>query len=200
MILFFWKAGLSVFYGCFWQSILSLNDNEGDGCNRDLPTFADGNPSVFNVKRHSSTVSSRIVLINYAVGRMNREDASAWLVNASVNDFEWVQWSMLWWNILSSASLTPILVSTVSVNLCLEFLKPSPFKLAESGDEEIWKGVFDSLLHCLEGTSWALAAYFLRDETSNILVNVRIGFNIRVHWSRCRLGARCWGRRTTFAI
>lgn len=71
---------------CFRQSLLSRDDNEGGGYNHDFSTSADGNPSVFAVKRHSSAVSSTRVLTSCATGRVHREDARAWVVNAFMTD------------------------------------------------------------------------------------------------------------------
>lgn len=62
------------------------------------------------------------VLINCATGRGNREDVTARLANASMNDTYSVQLSMLRSNTLSSALFSVILVSTVSINLYEAFI------------------------------------------------------------------------------
>lgn len=51
-----------------------------------------------------------------------------------------------------------------------------------------------------EWTSLVIAAFFLCNGTSNILVNLWIKFILRAYRGRCQLGARSWERKRTFVI
>lgn len=80
---------------CLRRSLSSLKDDEGGACGHELPTATDRNPSAFATSCLLSAVSSKFVLMNCATKRVNREDAMVRSINASMNDFDCVQRSML---------------------------------------------------------------------------------------------------------
>lgn len=125
----FFRRAFRCFCQCFVRSLSSLNHNEGRGSGHELPTSAEGNPWAFLASRHSSAVSSMRISISRATRRMNREGTRAQLVDASMNDVDWVQRAMLLSNTLSPALFSTILVGAVSINLQGAFFIP-PFTLA----------------------------------------------------------------------
>lgn len=96
---------------CLSQSILSPIVYEGGSCDHNLSFSADRNPTAFASKHSSSPVSSMRALINCTLGRTNRKDTRARLVNAFIKNVFWIQGLFLQPYISSSPPLSAILGS-----------------------------------------------------------------------------------------
>lgn len=161
--------------------------------------FHKGNPSAFSVKLHSRTVSFKLLLIYFATEYTSREDARVRLVNAFMIGIDWVQPLMLRKITLFSALFTAIFGKYCFCKLADDVFQ-SAFNCGSASFENVLEGVFYSFLRCFKQMSWRFAAYFFRDGTSNLLVNVQIGRKLRADHGWWQLFLSSWGRRRTFVV
>lgn len=85
---------------CFLQSSSFLDDDEGNGCGDGLLIFTGEKLLNFAGKRHFLVVSYMCVLIVGTTVRINSGDAGVRLLNACMNDVDYVHRSMLQSNTL----------------------------------------------------------------------------------------------------